>query len=118
MVRISKVKSEKFSTQQVPQEQSRRSPAGENVLPLKELLLDNKHYDSEKLMIYWLPCDSLLIESEGSHIFGPFFTRRYTDTLVVSSFYLFCNTFANVKSTSTMAQIRQIFPLIMTQYSS
>ena len=70
--------------QQLSQEQLLRPPADQNFLRLKELLLDDKHYHSEKLVIYWLPCDSILIEDDKRPIFGPFAVRIHAHTLVVS----------------------------------
>jgi hypothetical protein len=73
-----------IAPEHLSQENSPRSPADKKVLPLKEFFLDDTHYNSGNLMIYWLPCDSILIESDGRPIFGPFAIRTYAHTLIVS----------------------------------
>ena len=63
------------------QDQSSRSPADKKVLPLKELFLNDTHYNFGNLKIDWLPCDSILIESDRRPIFGPFSIRTYAHTV-------------------------------------
>jgi hypothetical protein len=90
-----------------------------NILPLKGLFLDDTYYSSEKLEIYWLPGDKILIKSDGRPIFGPFDVSVYAHTLVVSCFFLtFANAFTNLTSTSVMVLIPLIPPLTITRCSS
>jgi hypothetical protein len=110
------LKSKNLLPQPPSQEQPSRAPAKKNSLPLKELYLDDTHYNSENLEIYWLPPDKIAIKSDKRSIFGPIDMRAHAQSLTVSYFYLlpFANTFTDVTSTSIMSQI----PLPITQYFS
>jgi hypothetical protein len=81
-------KGKKFPPQQPSQEYTSRAPTKKDILPLKELYLDDTYYNSEMLEINWLPHDRIIIKSNGRPIFGPFDIRVHADSLLVSHFYL------------------------------
>ena len=63
-------KSKTFTPQQLSQEQpSPWAPENRRILLLKELFLDDTHYDSEKLEIHWVPGNRIIINSEERSIF-------------------------------------------------
>ena len=80
MVRIVKDMSKKITPQEISHMQSSKSSPDEKSLPLNKVFLNDMFYYSEQLAIYWLPCDSILIESNGHPIFGPFAIRAYAHT--------------------------------------
>ena len=84
MVCIVKDMSKKITPQEISHMQSSKSPPDEKSLPLKEVFLNDMFYDSEKLAIYQLPCDSILIESNRHPIFRPFAICAYAHTLDIS----------------------------------
>lgn len=75
-------------SEQLSHEQPSQAPAKKNILPLKELYLDHKYYNSEALEINWLLNDRIIIKSNKFPIFGPFDIRSNADSLLVSHFYL------------------------------
>jgi hypothetical protein len=87
MIPILKDKKGKFFPPQQPSpEQPLQAPAKKDILPLKELYLDDTHHNSEKLEIHWLPEGRITIKSDRSCIFGPFDIRSYAHSLTVSHF--------------------------------
>jgi hypothetical protein len=70
---------------QLSQKQSSRR-ADKKVLPLKEFFLDDTHYDSEKLEIFWFSTNRIAITGKDDErpIFGPFAMRDHVDELIVS----------------------------------
>ena len=77
-----------FPPQQPSQGQPSRAPAKKDILPLKELFIDDTHHNSEELEIYWLPGDKITIKFNKRSIIGPFDIRANAQTLIVSHFYL------------------------------
>lgn len=80
-------KSHNFPPQQPSQEPPPRAPAKKNTLPLKEVYLDYKHFNSEGLEICWLPGDKIFIKAYKRPIFGPCDIRVQAESLTVSYFY-------------------------------
>lgn len=78
-----------FPREQAPREQPSRASQKRNVLPLKEIYVDDQHWDSEGLEISWLPHDQISIKSAKKRIFGPLDIRTNGGSLIVSYFY-FC----------------------------
>jgi len=77
-----------FSRGQPSRERPPQAPKRNNVLPLKEFYLDDRHYTDGLLEIYWLNGDKLSIKSDKRLIFGPFDVRTDGQSLTVSHFYL------------------------------
>lgn len=83
---ISLLKDHKFFPREQPSRKQPSQPSQvpkKNILPLKELYLDDKHYDNE-LEISWVTGDKLSIKSQKSPIFGPFDIRSNGKLLTVS----------------------------------
>ena len=80
-------KNKNFPPQQPSQGQPSPAP-GKKCLPLKECYLDDTHYDSKDLEIYWLPGDRITIKSDKRPILPPFDIRANAQSLIVSYFYL------------------------------
>lgn len=81
-------KNKKFPPQQPSQGQPSRAPVKKNILPLKELYLDDTYHNPEMLEIHWLPNDRITIKADRLTIFGPFDIRANAHSLTVSYFYL------------------------------
>jgi hypothetical protein len=87
MIPILKDKKGKFFPPQQPsQDQPFQAPAKKDILPLKELYLDDTYYNSEELEIYWQLNDKIIIKSDRRTIFGPFDIRSNAHSLIVSHF--------------------------------
>lgn len=83
-------KSKNFSTQLLSQEPPSQTLAkNNNILPLKEIYIDDRHYGSGNLEIYWLPGDKIIIKRDKVPIFGPTDVRANARSLTVSTF-TFC----------------------------
>lgn len=79
-------KSKNISTHQ---ELPSPAPEKKNILPLKEIYLDDTHFNSGKLEIYWLPDDRITIKCDRVSIFQPIDVRANARSLTVSTF-TFC----------------------------